>query len=219
MSMTIDIDYAKLSMSELHLCQLAIINEIRERDSYSHRQLEKSMKQSESLATQLEEAEQKKREAKSKQAALTWVLDEACRSLPDFDIQAEEELEQQITNLKDYAQQSQSEIEKMKVEHEAQIAELQLRIIPEIPPKVREQRHRDIQASAMNISDLGSSASKLLDESVKAWANLQDNPEVEKLQGTIKQQKAELDAVKAEIKTLPPMQKMLKVKHRNELQQ
>ena len=51
----------------------------------------------------------------------------------------------------------------MKAEHEAQIAELQLRIILESPPKVKEQRCRDIQASAMKISDLVSSASKLLD--------------------------------------------------------
>ena len=107
----------------------------------------------------------------------------------------------------------------MKVEHEAQIAELQLHLIPESPLEVREQLCRDIQASATKISDLVSSASKLLDESVKAWENLQDNPEVEKLQETIKQQQAELDLVKAEIKTLPPMQKMLKVKHSNELQQ
>ena len=48
---------------------------------------------------------------------------------------------------------------------------------------------------------------------------MQDNPEVEKLQRTIKQRQTELDAVKAEIKTLPPMQKMLKVKQINELQQ
>ena len=48
---------------------------------------------------------------------------------------------------------------------------------------------------------------------------MQDNPEVEKLQETIKQRQTELDAVKAEIKTLPPVQKMLKVKQSNELQQ
>ena len=60
----------------------------------------------------------------------------------------------------------------MKAEHEAHIAELQLRLIPESPPEAREQRLRDIQASATKISDLVSSASKLLDESVEAWANL-----------------------------------------------
>ena len=65
--------------------------------------------------------------------------------------------------------------------------ELQLRITLESPPEVREQRRRDIQASATKISDLASSAAKLLDETVDAWANLQDNPEVEKLQETIKQ--------------------------------
>ena len=106
-----------------------------------------------------------------------------------------------------------------QAEHEAQIAELQLCIIPESPPEVREQCRGDIQASTAKISDLMSSATKLLDETVDAWANLQDNPEVEKMQETIKQQQAELDAVKVEIKTLPPMQKMLKVKQINELQQ
>ena len=176
------------------------------------------MKQSESLAMQLEEAEQKKREAESKQAALARVLDEVCRSLPDFDMQAEEESEQRLAKLKDYAQQSRSLIEKMKAEYEAHIMELQLRITPESPPKVREQRRRDIQASATKISDLVTNAAKLLDESINAWKKLQENPKVEKLQETIKQRQTELDAVKAKIKTLPPMQKMLKVKRSNELQ-
>ena len=63
-------------------------------------------------------------------------------------MQAEEEPEQILAKLKDYAQQSRSLIEKMKSEHEAQIVELQLCIIPESPPEVREQRRRDIQASA-----------------------------------------------------------------------
>ena len=67
----------------------------------------------------MEEAEQKKREAKSKQAALAQVLDEACRSIPDFDIHAEEEPEQRIAKLKYYTQQTQNEIEKLKAEHEA----------------------------------------------------------------------------------------------------
>ena len=44
------------------------------------------MNQSESLEVQLKEAEQKKREAENKQATLARVLDEACRSLPNFDI-------------------------------------------------------------------------------------------------------------------------------------
>ena len=64
-----------------------------------------------------------------------------------------------------------------------------------------------------------SSAAKLLEDSVEAWINLQEYPEVGQLQETIKQQQTELDAVKAEIKTLPPMQKMLKVKQSNEIQQ
>ena len=113
---------------------------------------------------------------------------------------------------------SHSLIEKMKSEHEAQITELQLCIIPKSPPEVKEQRRIDIQASAMKISDLVSNAAKLLEETVNGWENLQDNPEVENLQETIKQRQTELDAVKAEIKTLPPMQKMLKVKQSNELQ-
>jgi plasmid maintenance system antidote protein VapI len=63
-----------------------------------------------------------------------------------------------------------------------------------------------------------SSASKLLNDSVEAWMNLQNNPEVEKLRETIQQRQAELDTVKAEIKTVPPMEKMHKVKRSHELQ-
>ena len=53
-------------MPELHFCQLALMKEIQEWDSYTHMQLENIAKQSESLEVQLKEAEQKKREAKNK---------------------------------------------------------------------------------------------------------------------------------------------------------
>ena len=148
------------------------MKEIQERDNYSQIQLENTMKRSESLEAQLKEAEQRKKDAECKQATLVRVLDEACRSLPDFDIQAEEEPEQRIAKLKDYAQQTRSEIEKLTAEHEAQIAELQLHIITESPPEIREQRHRDIQALATKISDLVGSAAKLLEESVDTWTTL-----------------------------------------------
>ena len=35
MSMKVGIDYTKMSMTELHLCQLAIMKEIQERNQYS----------------------------------------------------------------------------------------------------------------------------------------------------------------------------------------
>ena len=73
-------------MPELHLCQLAIIREIQAWDNYSQMQLENSMNQSERFAAQLEEAEQKMKEVESKQDELAWVVDEACRNLPNFDM-------------------------------------------------------------------------------------------------------------------------------------
>ena len=144
-------------------------------------------------------------------------MDEACRSLPDFDVQPVEELEHRLVRLKDYEQQSCSEIEKLKEEHEAQILELQLCLTPESPPEVREQCQADIQASTAKISDIVSSAAKLLEDSVEAWTTLQEHPEVRQLQETIRHRQTELDAVKVAIKTLPPMEKMLKVKRSNEL--
>ena len=111
---------------------------------------------------QLEEVEQKKREAENKQTALAQALDEACQSLPDFNIQAKEEPEKTIVKLKDYVHQSRNQMENMEAEHAAQIVELHLRITPESPPEFKEQRRKDIQASATKISDLVSSAAKLL---------------------------------------------------------
>ena len=92
-----------------------------------------------------------------------------------------EEPEQRLVRLKDYAQQSRSEIEKLKAAHEAQIVELQLGIPLETPPKVKEQRRADIQASATKISDIVGSAAKLLGDSFKAWTTLQEHPEIGQL--------------------------------------
>ena len=114
-------------------------------------------------------------------------MDETCRSLPDFDVQLVEEPEQRLGRLKDYAQQSHNAIEKLKVEHEARIAELQLHIPLETPPEVKEQHRADIQASATKNSDLVGSVANLLGDSVKAWTTLQEHPEIGQLQETIKQ--------------------------------
>ena len=93
-----------MSMMELHLCQSAIAKEIQVRDHHSQILLENTRKQNDSLAAQLEEVEQRKRDAERKQITLVRVLDEACRSLPDFDVQLVEEPEQILVRMKDYAQ-------------------------------------------------------------------------------------------------------------------
>ena len=66
----------------------------------------------------------------------------------------------------------------MKIEHQQQIAELQLRIPPETPPEVREQCQQDIKASATKISDNVASVAKLMEDSIEAWENVQDHPDV-----------------------------------------
>ena len=126
------------------------------------------------------EAEQKQRDAESNQKvaedrkdALVHTLKEVCQSLLDFDMQVEAEPEQRIEKLKEYAQQAQSQIEKIRADHEAQIAELKLHLRPETPPHVRAQQLDDIKASAHKISNLVRSVAKLLEESVVVWESLQ----------------------------------------------
>ena len=64
-----------------------------------------------------------------------------------------------------------------------------------------------------------SDVAKLLEDTVEAWTTLQEHLEIGQLRDTIRKWQAKLDTVKAQIKTLPPMEKMLKVKRSNELQQ
>ena len=104
MSMVVGIDYTKMSMMELHLCESTIAKEIQARDRYSQEQFQDTKKQNDSLAAQLEATEQRKRDAERKRITLVQVLDEACRSLPEFDIQLVEKPEQRVLMLKDYAQ-------------------------------------------------------------------------------------------------------------------
>ena len=86
MSMTVGIDYTKMTMSELHLCQLAITKEIHARDQLSQIQLEDILKKNKIIAAQLEEVAQKKIDAEHKITTVMEALDEACRSLSDSDI-------------------------------------------------------------------------------------------------------------------------------------
>ena len=58
-----------------------------------------------------------------------------------------------------------------------------------------------------------------MDESLAAWEKLQENPEAQKLQDQMKQHQEELDRVKVDIKTLPPAQKMEKMKQSKALQE
>ena len=135
---TAEFDYTKIPTTELHLRQLAITKEIQSRAQVSQIQLEESIRQNKASAAHLQEIEQKKKEAEQTTTTLLQALDEACRSLSDPDIQATEEPKQKIAKMKDYAQQSHSELERMKIEYQQQIAELQLRIPPETPPEVRQ---------------------------------------------------------------------------------
>ena len=58
MSMIVGIDYTKMTMSELHLCQLAITKEIHARDQLSQIQLEDTLTQNKIFIARLKEVAQ-----------------------------------------------------------------------------------------------------------------------------------------------------------------
>ena len=58
MTMTVGIDYTKMSMVELYLCQSVIAKEIQARDHFSQIQLDDTRKQKDDLAAQLEAAKE-----------------------------------------------------------------------------------------------------------------------------------------------------------------
>ena len=62
-NITAELHYTKMSMSELHLCQLAITKEIHAQNQLSQIQLEDTIKQNKTFAARLEEIAQQKKEA------------------------------------------------------------------------------------------------------------------------------------------------------------
>ena len=93
-NITAGLDYTKMSMSELHLCQLAITKAIHTQTQVSQIQLEDTIKKNKTFAACLEEIAQQKKEAEPTTTTLMPALDEACRSLSDSDTQETEEPEQ-----------------------------------------------------------------------------------------------------------------------------
>ena len=63
MTMQVGIDYTKMSMVELYLCQSTIAKEIQAQDHFSQIQLDDTRKQKDDLAAQLEAVEKRKRDA------------------------------------------------------------------------------------------------------------------------------------------------------------
>lgn len=99
----------------------------------------------------------------------------------------------------------------LKTEYEAKIFELELRVSPATPPEVKQQRQEDIQIALNKIANLVATGSKLLEDSIDAWTNLQENPNIKHIQEVAGQKQVELEQVKSGSQALAPMQKILKV--------
>ena len=73
-------------------------------------------------------------------------------------------------------------VAKLKFDYEVKILELKIRLQPGTPPKVREQRQRDLNITLKGIYDMMADYGKLLDDVMHIWTSLQEDPNVLKIE-------------------------------------
>lgn len=60
-------------------------------------------------------------------------VENTCRNLPDFDMQPDSTPEQNVDKLAAVVNKCQAQIKTLEIEHQARIAEMELRLIPGTP--------------------------------------------------------------------------------------
>lgn len=94
---------------------------------------------------------------------LEQAVEDACRSVPELVVPAELSATEQIHRLAAGVREARKETTKVQLELNLQIVELQLKVQPSTPPKVKEQHALAIQMGLEKIGQATQDCIKMLD--------------------------------------------------------
>ena len=104
------------------------------------------------------------------------------------------------------------EISKVRFELQLQISELQLKLQPTTPPKVREQCEATIKANMNTLEDAIKGCSQLFEKTMEMWTSLQEDPHLQKIEAYIEEKQVQFDEIRAKAWTLAPVQSFTRLR-------
>jgi hypothetical protein len=85
---------------------------------------------------------------------------------------------------------------------------LELRVVPETPQDVRDQREEIAQSAVERLKALTLECKKLTDHSAQTYEQLMENPELKELESQLQEEKYQDKNIQAQLKPLLAMERM-----------
>jgi chromosome segregation ATPase len=100
-----------------------------------------------------------------------------------------------------------------------QIADLELRTVPNTPQDVRDQREATARSAVERIKSLAMECKKLTDHSAQTYEKLTENPELKALESQLQEAKYQAETIQAQLKPLSAVERMKRSQEQRTAQQ
>jgi flagellar hook-associated protein FlgK len=131
------------------------------------------------------------------QLEVTEAVNRALCSMTVLEIKAKDQVTQQVNQLAEAIQQLQQ-----------CIIDLELRIVPETPQDVRDQREATARSAVERLKALTLECKKLIDRSDQTYEQLTENPELKALESQLQEAKYQAENIWASLKPLLVVERM-----------
>jgi hypothetical protein len=121
----------------------------------------------------------------------------AILSVTIFEVKTKERVPQQVVQIKEVIQHLQQ-----------RIADLELRIVPETPQDVRDQREETAHIAIDILIALALECKKLSNRNTQTYENLIENPELQTLESQLQEVKQHADTLQVQLKALLVVERM-----------
>lgn len=104
-----------------------------------------------------------------------------------MDVCEEESVEDKFVKLILAVKESKKKVVDVQFKYEIKTSELKMKLQPTMPPEVCEKRDISLNTALIVISGTVVECGKLLDEILRIWTSLQEDPNVQKIEDDIQQ--------------------------------
>jgi hypothetical protein len=138
-----------------------------------------------------------KEELLAEQLAIKEKVNIALRSVTIVEVQTEEQVPQQVAQLEGVIQKLQQ-----------WVTDLELRVVPETPQEIRDQREITSHNTVDRLKSLALECKKLSNQSTQTYENLIENPELQMLESQLQEAKQHVDMLQVQLKALSVVDRM-----------
>lgn len=152
------------------------------------------------------QALKEKEEIKTWSQQLEATIAQAYSELPELKILEATSMEN-IQKLTCVVKESKDVIAKFQFELQLQIPQLELKLQPMTPPKVREKRRATIKEGTETLEDAVKGCTEMFEQAMELWTSLQEDPNLQNIEEDIMENQRHFDEIRLTARKLAPVQR------------